>query len=455
MRRPRRGAAGRGAAGAARRAARDLLAAPAEEAGSASLARLVAASLVSGAVVGALGAAFRASLAEAERLREAMIAWSSTHPGLGWLAPMLAVAACAATARFLVMRFAPTAAGSGVQHVEAMMRGEAKPSPPEVVPVKFLGGVLALGSGLALGREGPTVQMGATVARITGRAALRGETDRALVDAGGAGAGLAAAFNAPIGGAVFVCEELAGRFSPRLLLAALASIAAAVAVMRWLLGDSIDLPAAQDGPPAAWIMPFFLALGILLGLFGKLYNLATVGLLRLTDGAAPRGSLLRAAAIGAGVGLLVWFAPAMVGGGERLAGAILRDALPLRELLLICLVRCVIGPLCYAAGTPGGLFAPLLLLGAATGASFAGALNLAVPGLGLPMVAFAVVGMAGLFTGCVQAPLTAIVLGVEMTGRHDLALAMLVGAFGAMLAARWVRSPPIYESLRQRMRAAR
>jgi len=343
------------------------------------------------------------------------------------------------------------AAGSGVQHVEALMRGEAQPSPPEAVPAKFAGGVLALGSGLALGREGPTVQMGATVGRITGKAVVHDDADRGLVDATGAGAGLAAAFNAPIGGGVFVFEELAGRFSPRLLLATLASTTAAVAVMRRLLGDGIDLPAAQDGVPAAWTMPFFLALGVSLGLLGKLYNAATIGLLRLMEELTPGRSLSRAAAIGAAVGLLAWFAPEMVGGGETLAQAILRDALPLQAVALICLVRCALGPLCYAAGTPGGLFAPLLLLGAASGAAFAGAANLLLPGFDLPVVAFAAAGMVGLFTACVQAPLTAVVLGVEMTGRHDLALAMMVGACGAMLAAQLARSPPIYETLRRRL----
>ena len=109
------------------------------------------------------------------------------------------------------------------------------------------------------------------------------------------------------------------------------------------------------------------------------------------------------------------------------------------------------GPWSYAAGAPGGLFTPILLLGASFGALFAEVLNYFVPTLGLPVAACAVVGMAALFAACVRAPLTSIVIAIEMTGRANLTLALLAGSLGAMVVAILLKSEPIYESLKKRM----
>jgi CIC family chloride channel protein len=125
----------------------------------------------------------------------------------------------------------------------------------------------------------------------------------------------------------------------------------------------------------------------------------------------------------------------------------------LDAIALFFLARLAIGPLCYAAGTPGGLFAPLLGVGAAFGALFAGMADVAMPGFGLSQAGFAVVGMAGLFTAIVRAPITGVVMTMEMTGRADLVLPMLVACFGAILVTMLLDSAPIYDSLRERMLA--
>jgi CIC family chloride channel protein len=198
--------------------------------------RLATASILAGTTIGLVGGAFRYLLAGADRLRDALVNWTHAWPRAGWLAPVLLGAVAAGLARILVVRFAPFAAGSGVQHVEAVMTGEMKPSRPVIVPVKFFGGLLALGSGLALGREGPTVQMGASLGSLVSRFMVREDEDRRVVDAAGAGADLAVAFNAPIGGSIFVFEELTSSFTPWLLVATLAAASAAVLVMRMMLG---------------------------------------------------------------------------------------------------------------------------------------------------------------------------------------------------------------------------
>src|SRR5262245_25107198 len=198
---------------------------------------LAAAGLVVGAAAGLVGSAFHLALDHVDALRGTLVAWSRTTPWIGCLVLVALAAAMAFVARWLVRRFAPEAAGSGVQNVEAVVRGELQPTGARVLPVKFVGGVLAIGTGLALGREGPTVQMGATLGHLCGRWFRLGAADAATLFAAGAGAGLAAAFNAPLAGAIFVFEELVRRFELRLAIATLAACSGGLAVMRALIGD--------------------------------------------------------------------------------------------------------------------------------------------------------------------------------------------------------------------------
>jgi len=412
--------------------------------------RISAASIFTGLTIGLVGGAFRYILLDADRLRDLLVYWAHGWPRAGWLLPVVLVALGAGLARLLVVRFAPFAAGSGIQHVEAVFSGEAKPAGLAIVPVKFFGGLLALGSGLALGREGPTVQMGAALASLSSKALALEDADYKIVQAAGAGAGLAVAFNAPIGGSIFVFEELTGSFSPWLLVATLAATSVAIWLMRLMLGSNMDFIVKQ-AVNHIWLVSPFLLLGILLGAIGVFYNKITLASLHLSDRYAQIPSVYRAVAIGAAIGLIAWFRPALVGGGDRLTQSILSDRYAMEALLSVFCVRFVIGPLSYAAGTPGGLFTPILLLGASFGAIFSGVLNYFVPALGLSAVACAVVGMAALFAACVRAPLTGIVIVVEMTGRVDLTPGLIAAALGAMIVAILFKNEPIYDSLKRRM----
>src|SRR5262245_8058652 len=190
------------------------------------LLRLAVAGLAVGALAGLVGTAFHVVVDRADALRDAIVAWSWTAPWLGWFVPVGLAAAAAFVARWLVRRFAPETSGSGVQHVEAVIRGDAHAMNAAVLPVKFVGGTLALGAGCAPGCEGPTVQMGATLGHLTARSFGLGVADARALLAAGAGAGLAAAFNAPLAGAVFVLEELIRRFELRVAVATLAACSA-------------------------------------------------------------------------------------------------------------------------------------------------------------------------------------------------------------------------------------
>jgi len=414
--------------------------------------RIAAASLLTGLMIGAVGGAFRLLLSKADDLRNALVIWAHAWPYLGWLAPVALGTLGAVLAHLLVARFAPEAEGSGVQRVEATFTGEVKPALPSIIlPVKFFGGLLAIGSGLALGREGPTVQMGASLSVLASRLLVKHDEDRRVIEAAGAGAGLAVAFNAPIGGSVFVFEELTSSFTPWLLVATLAATTFAVWTMRLILGNHFDFTIRQISLTAVWKGWPFLVLGVLLGAGGALYNSAIIGLLRLCDRFVRLSSTLRTALIGAVVGLVAWFAPSMVGGGDNLTQAMLTQRFAIAALAGIFLLRFAIGPWSYAAGCPGGLFAPMLVVGASFGALFGEVLNHLLPALNITPFASAVVGMATLFTACVRAPLTGVVLAVEMTGRGDLTLPLLVASLMAMLITMLLDSEPIYETLKRRM----
>ena len=415
------------------------------------LVRIATASLLRGLLVGIVGSLFQLLLIVADGLRSALNTRAHAWPYVGWLAPVALGLGGAALARLLVVLFSPEAEGSGVQRVEAIFNGDVEPAKLSVLPVKFFGGAIAIGSGLALGREGPTVQMGSTLAELVSRFLLKKGDGARLVNAAGAGAGLAVAFNAPMSGSVFVFEELASSFSPLLTVATVSAATIAVIVLRLTLGNEFDFVVKQVSLTTLWKIWPFAVLGMLVGVIGALYNRIIILLLRFSDSYVKLKSVQRAAVIGAIIGLIGWFAPRLVGGGDGLTQAILSSSVTTRPLAVIFLLRFFIGPLSYAAGAPGGLFAPMLVLGASFGALYGQLVNHVAPHLGVSTLACAVVGMGTLFSACVRAPLTGTILTVEMTGRGDLTLGLLGASAVAIVVAMLLESEPIYESLKRRM----
>ena len=177
--------------------------------------------LVAGAASGLIAAVFRLGLERADHWRDMLIILGHDQPLVGFVLVVAGCATAVALAAWLVRRFSPQASGSGIPQVEAALTGDLPPAPPRIVTVKFAGGLLAIGAGMALGREGPSVQMGAVVAHMLGKWFHRSWLDRRTLLAAGAGAGLAVAFNAPIAGAIFVLEELVRRFETRIAVSRL------------------------------------------------------------------------------------------------------------------------------------------------------------------------------------------------------------------------------------------
>ena len=413
-----------------------------------SLLALALLTLLVGAASGLVGAIFQLALEQADRWRDVLIARAHGQLLVGFVLVVAICAAATALAAWLVRRFSPHASGSGIPQVEAVLQEELPPEPVGLIMVKFFGGLLAIGSGLALGREGPSVQMGAGIAHLVGLVFKRGWPDCRVLLAAGAGAGLATAFNAPIAGAIFVLEELVRRFEPRIAIAALGASATAISVARVLLGDAPDFHVQDLAPPSAEARPLYFALGAIAGVIAIIYNRTLLGAIAAADRLSRWPVELRAGAVGAAVGALAWFAPALVGGGDAITQRTLDGIETLSILPLVFLLRFGLGAVSYAAGTPGGLFAPMLVLGAQLGLFFGILCQFTFPNLSIQPEGFAVVGMAALFTGIVRAPITGIVLVTEMTASVTMLLPMLGACFVAMLVPTLLRDPPIYESLR-------
>ncbi|WP_295447079.1 H(+)/Cl(-) exchange transporter ClcA [uncultured Thiodictyon sp.] len=421
------------------------------EAAPAHLWLLAVMAAISGVFVGEVGAAFLMVLQQADQSRDHLIDWARQWPTWGWLIPVTAAAVLVTIARWLVQRLAPEASGSGVPRVEAVMRGEVEPEQWVVLPVKFVGGSLAIGAGLALGREGPLVQMGATIGALIARVCGTAPADVRTLSAASAGAGLGVAFNAPLGGLLFVFEELTHRFETRLMVASLAACGAGLMTLRTLLGDQPVFALAPLAPPTPESLAIYLLLGAALGALGALYNRFVIRWLDWFDRFDRVPVTLRAAAVGGLVGAVAWFDPHLVGGGEPIIQGVLNGHFTLVSLATIFAVRWLLGPFSYAAGTPGGLFAPLLLVGAAFGALLGDALHPLLPELIPPTSALALVGMAAFFAAVVRAPLTGVILIVEMSANTTLIIPMLAACLTANIIPALLGSPPIYDTLRERM----
>ncbi|MGH6985576.1 MAG: chloride channel protein [Caulobacteraceae bacterium] len=420
--------------------------------------------VVCGAATGLMVAIFRLTLADTNRWRGDLIA-QAHRIGLGaFFLVVVGCAAAAATAAWLVRRFSTYASGSGIPEVEAALAGTLPPAPVRrILLVKFIGGILSIGGGMALGPEGPGAQMGAVSGRLLGNLFRRARPDVQALVAAGAGAGIGVAFNAPVAGAVFVLEELVRRFEMRIAVAALGAAATAILVSRLFLGGAPEFHVvglgrltAGAGPlsyagAATW--PLYLALGALAGIAAAFYNWLIINGLSVSDRFHRWPAEAKAAAIGAVVGAIGWFAPKLIGAGDNIAQLVLDGGVLAGEIPLFLAIRFFLGPASYAARTPGGLFAPLLVLGALIGFLLGALCQRAFPALAIEPQAFAVVGMAAFFTGVVRAPITGIVLVIEMTAAFETLLPILVACFAAMVAADLLNVPPIYDSLRERLAA--
>lgn len=403
-----------------------------------------------GTLAGALGAAFHMLSSTVLSWPALILPYFEGPEALGVLAAVSAVMVLVSVA--LVRAFAPEASGSGVQEIEGALDGQREVRWKRILPVKFVAGVLSLGSGLVLGREGPTIHMGASVAKAVGDGfALTIRDGRGLLAAGGA-AGLAAAFNAPLAAILFVIEETRRQFPYGLRTYSAVIIASVMsAIVTEMIGGTAPMMALQTQQMPFWLMPAFAVLGLVLGGLGVVFNWAVVAGLEASRRIGLKVSpYLVPLVVGAAIGPLLILRPEATTGGEALAVSLATHHLPLVTMAMIVVIRFVMTMASYSTGVPGGIFAPILALATSVGVLFAMLLDLAIPLPPGAVAAFGVAAMGGLFSSTIRAPLVGMVLVAELTGAYDLMVPVIITCVVANVVAEGLGGKPIYEVLLDR-----
>jgi CIC family chloride channel protein len=416
------------------------------------LAVLICAGLV-GTMVGGIGVVFARAVSAVQHLRVQTLAIPSIPEWGMYLCAFMLSAVLAAVGYFLVRRYAPEASGSGIPEIEGALEDLRPVRWWRVLPVKFFGGIGTLGSGMVLGREGPTVQIGGNIGRlVTDMLGVKSSEARHSLLATGAAAGLAAAFNAPLAGILFIIEEMRPQFRYSLISikAVFIGVIMASIVFRLFNGETAVIAIGQLPNAQVNTLWLYLVLGMLFGLVGVLFNRLVFvfqdAFQRLYAGRTWR-AVITGACLGGGCGLLALFYAPGSGGGFELIPEVAKGDLPLYTLLAMFIVRLFTTLLCFCSGAPGGIFAPLLALGTVLGTAFGVAMSTLFPHYGLDPATFAIAGMGALFAATVRAPLTGVVLVLEMSDNYQLILPMIITCLGATLLAQFAGGKPLYSSI--------
>ncbi len=412
---------------------------------------LMLAALV-GLIVGAASVGFQLSVEAFENAgRDVFAPFARQGP-----AQLLLVVLCGGLvgglAGYVTERFCPEAGGSGIPHIKAVLMNLRVVRPFGLISVKVGAGLAALLAGMSLGREGPTIQIGGAVGAWFARVSRVPERLRLSLIASGAGAGLAAAFNAPLAGFIFVMEELRREMSPLTYGLALISSVSSVFVARVVLGQSPSFHLIDPKPIPLQTQVVVVFLGIMSAFVGIAFNKLTIRLIRFREKRASR--LLGGAVVGAVASLMLAKFPEVTGGGHRLAEDILSGRLldhgVIGFMALLLVAKLVMTSSSFATGVPGGIFAPLLVMGAVSGYLVGIVASRLFPGLAVQPDVMATIGMAAVLSASVRAPLTGVVLIVEMTQQYTLLYALLIAAFVSYVLANIMQNQPIYEALLER-----
>jgi CIC family chloride channel protein len=368
-----------------------------------------------------------------------------------WVYPVLICTGGGLLAGWLTNKFAPDAKGSGIPQVKhALNNSEVQVSSLKTILVKFLGAMIGIASGLSMGREGPTIQIGAGIGHKTAQILDAKHHRRAL--ASGAGAGLASAFNTPIAGVMFVIEELDNKFSSTSLGPAIVGSVCAAITCRLLYGDFFTFHFRSDTETDLITIPLYIILGVVCGILGVMFQKSIIHSLDLYKHKISKflPAWSHGALAGFITGLVMLWLPQATGGGHATLEGIFVGMYAWYTILLIFVFKYLLTILAYGSGVPGGIFAPALILGALAGASFGHGINFMFPQLEVEPALFAYVGMGAFFTGISRAPITSIIMLFELTGNYDMVLPLMFGCIIANITAERTLEGSIYENLLER-----
>ncbi|MFZ0964404.1 MAG: chloride channel protein [Terriglobia bacterium] len=348
---------------------------------------------------------------------------------------------------YLVIRFFPRVRGSGVNQTKAAVYIFDGYIPFNTVIGKFITCALAIGTGQSLGPEDPSLQMGAGIASALGRRLRFSREKVSLIAPVGAAAGLAAAFNAPISAVLFVIEEVIGNWTAGVLGAIVLSAVASVIVSRWFLGDQalFRIPAYHLVHPAE-----LLAYAIV-GVMGGVSSLAFVKLVayaRPRLKALPRWThYLQPAVAGLLIGVIgIWF-PQVMGAGYGSIDQAMHDQFTWEILALLAAFKILSTSFSFVSGTPGGMFAPTLFIGAMLGGAVGGVEHHFFPWLTGGVGAYALVGMGTLFAGFLRVPLTSVFMVLEVSGNYSIILPVMISNTIAYLISRQYQQTSLFDLL--------
>lgn len=361
----------------------------------------------------------------------------------------LLVAAVLGLLTALMVRGAPYIKGSGIPQVKAFLMRRINFRWQRELPFKFLGGSLALGTGLSLGREGPSIQLGALIGTAVCQIGRR-EDDRRFLVTAGAAAGISAAFNAPLAGVLFCIEELHRNVSPTMLTSALiASFCANLMVLLAFGAAPVFGITIVQVLPVNLYFTTILFVGVTTGILGGLFNAGILRFQTLYQRLIPN-ELLRIVSIFVFAAVVSMTMPPITGGGDHLIASLVSRDFGTRMLFLILALKFVFTLLSYGSGTPGGIFLPMLAIGATAGAIA----HFVFQALGITsgyLNNFILLGMVGFFTAVVRAPITGAVLITEMAGSFAHFPAFILVSVIASFVAIATKSRPIYDSLLARI----
>jgi CIC family chloride channel protein len=347
----------------------------------------------------------------------------------------------------LVVRFFPAVRGSGDNQTKAALYIYDGFISFRTVVGKFITSALAIGSGQSLGPEDPSLQIGAGLASALGRRLKLSRARLRYVAPVGAAAGLAAAFNAPITAVLFVIEEVIGRWTAGVLGAVVLAAVSSVVTEQWFLGDQPLFRVPPYHLEHTSELVAYAALGIIGGgvslVFVKLVSVLRPRLRSLP----PWTWYIQPAIAGALIGVVALWFPQIMGAGYDAIDQAMHEAFDWRVLAALCVLKLLATTTSFVTGTPGGLFAPTLFMGAMLGAAVCGVERQLAPGMAGPMGAYALIGMGTMFAGILRAPMTSVFMIVEVSGNYSIILPVMISNTLAYLVSRQFQRHAFFDVL--------
>ena len=412
--------------------------------------------ILTGAFAGAVVVCFRLVLAWTGTERSKLFAFLGSS-AFGWTALWFGCLIGIGLVLAWLIKMVPMSTGSGIPQVKGILAGLLRAgSWFKIIGAKFVGGLLGIGAGLSMGREGPSVQLGAAAGQGVSRLLRRPLWRKSIYSPAEPAAGLSAAFNAPLAGVVFALEELHKNFSPVVLASTVAASVTADFVTRYVFGQ---------GPVFGFhnipLLPFHyylyvVVLGLIVGAFGVLFNSSLIKFQIFYEKLPPwLPSRLKPAIPLVVAGFLGFVLPQVLGGGARLINSLPQMHYAFFILLVILVVKFLFTMLSYGTGIPGGIFMPLLAIGAVTGNVYGNIVAQYLHVDPIYVTNFIILAMAAHFSAIVKAPITGSILIMEMTGNMEQLLPLITVCMSAYIASDLLEGKPIYDVLLNRMLAKR